>query len=247
MNKVSDRKRLHEKYHKKTKKQFKTIESNNFTYRLLISELEKLVKKDIRILDIGCGAGTLDFYIANKGPKILGIDISDIAINSCIETAKQLGIKNAEFKRIYFPRENVTGKFDLIIFTEVIEHLEDDVLALQKINKLLNTNGKLILSTPSKNAPLNRLGLTKKFDLEVGHLRRYTEEELTRKLKKEGFKILKVNKTEGIIRNFLFVNPIAGKFVRFIKFFVSDAVTIVDNFTLPLFGNSNYIIIAKKQ
>lgn len=107
--------------------------------------------------------------------------------------------------------------FDFIICLEVIEHIEDDKKALKNMFNLLKPSGKLIISTPSKNAPLYKLGVAGKFDKRVGHLRRYSLEELERMLDEVGFTILESYKKEGIIRNFLFLNPIAGKLIRFIR------------------------------
>ncbi len=60
------------------------------------------------------------------------------------------------------------------------------------------------------------------------------------------FKILESYGTEGILRNFLFLNPVAGKFIRFIKFFLSDIVTALDSFSCKTFGESDLFIILKK-
>lgn len=245
----NERKRVHEKYHASTKRATKIINDKNFTYRLLLKEINPQLKNGpYKILDIGCGAGTVSFYLADKGHHVTGIDISKKAINECLKSTKLLGFKNVTFQVSDFPNDfKTTKKFDIIIFTEVIEHLENDKKAIELIYKLLNRNGHLILSTPSIYAPLARLGLTKDFDKRVGHLRRYTANQLEKLLKENGFKVLKVKKTEGILRNFLFINPIAGKLIRYINFAGSDLVTWLDKITLKLFGESNYIIIAKKR
>lgn len=242
----SNRKDIHENYHKKTRMQYKFIKENNFTYRHTISVLKSSLNKKMNILDIGCGAGTVDFYLANKGYNVTGIDISEKAISSCNETKKYLGLKKVFFQQSYFPKDKIKGKYDFVIFSEVIEHLDEDEKALKEINKLLNPGGILFLSTPSINAPLHKLGLTKQFDKDVGHVRRYSQERLQELLDKTGFNVKEIKINEGIVRNFLFINPIAGKLVRFIKFFVSDLVTLVDNITVPIFGGANWIVIARK-
>ena len=241
----SNAKIVHEKYHAKTGKSHKIIKDNNFTYRLLIQTLRSTIKKGANILDIGCGAGTISFYLASKGHKVTGIDISKKAIQACKESATNL-LLEIDFRVIDFPNENIRSSFDVVVFTEVIEHLENDKKALKQIHKLLNMNGLLILSTPSAGAPLHKLGLTHKFDKEVGHLRRYSASSLEKILAETDFKVMSIRKTEGILRNFLFVNPVAGRLVRYIKFFLSDWVTFLDNISLSLFGESNYIIVAKK-
>ena len=243
------KKRIEKKYEdflKHSNPQRKIITDTDFTYRNITSLLNRLLRHPVKILDIGCGAGTIALYLASKGNDVLGIDISKNAIVSANESKKLIGLKNVTFKKMHFPDETPEEKFDFIILTEVIEHLENDELALKKIFSLLKSNGMVLISTPSKNAPLYRLGIATEFDIRVGHLRRYTIQELARKCEKTGFKILETKKTEGIIRNFLFLSPIAGRFIRFIKFFVSDWITYIDELSLKLFGESNMFIVLQK-
>ena len=244
---TSERKKVHEKYHKKTKKQVKIIKDNNFTYKLLIRYISKYLKEGDSILDIGTGAGTLALYFANKGYNVTGIDISERAIKACQESQKELKITNIKFLVDDFQNTKIKNKFDFIIFTEVIEHLENDKLQLEKINNLLKPNGTLFLSTPSINAPMYRLGLANDFDKKVGHLRRYSKQQIISLVKNNDFKILEVVENEGVIRNFFFLNDHAGKLIRYFKFFIGNLITILDNLSLKLFGESNYFVIARKR
>lgn len=247
-NSIKQSIKIHQNYHNDTKVSQRIVFKNNFTYRLLLETIEGIIKKNyLKILDVGCGAGTLSFYLASSGHSVTGIDISQKAINQCRNSVKKIGLPNATFIRASFPQEvQIKEKYDLVIFTEVIEHLPDDQKAIVKIFNLLRKNGLLVLSTPSINAPLHKLGLTQNFDKEVGHLRRYSLPVLRKLLTQNGFKIKETRKTEGIIRNFLFVNPLAGKLVKVVNRFGSDFVTYLDNISLKIFGESNYIIVARK-
>lgn len=236
-----------EQFHQSTTIQKRIINEKNFTYRHILTTINKFLISRRKILDIGCGAGTISLYLASKGHHVLGIDISQSAVNAANKSAKILRLKNISFERMNFPYELPTDKYDFIICSEVIEHIQDDNLALKKIFSLLKRGGVAFISTPSKNAPLHKLGLVKKFDEKVGHLRRYTLEELVEKTRACGFKILETKKIEGIVRNFLFLNPIAGKFVKLIKFFISEIVTYADNISLKLFGESDIFIVIKRQ
>jgi len=248
MLKIDKKKKQYDKFHKNTSSQSKIITENNFTYRHIIRFINKYLEKNARVLDIGCGAGTICFYIASKGNNVFGFDISAKAIKACQESSQIMGLdKFVKFKVVDFPNETVKEKFDLIIFSEVIEHLQDDNLALKRIYSMLNNNGVLIITTPSKHAPLHRLGYAKGFDKRVGHLRRYTIDDLSKLCKNAGFRIIETHKIEGILRNFLYLNPYAGKFVRFIKFLISDVVSFIDNLTIPIFGESNIIVVARKS
>lgn len=234
-------------FHKDTSVQSKIIGRDNFTYRHILQQINTYIDPSMSVLDIGCGAGTLALYLAEKGNNVVGIDISEKAIKDAQKSAVKNELKNVQFKVVDFPTATPEGKYDAIICTEVIEHLYDDELAIKKMSNLLRSGGILILSTPSQNAPLYRLGLAKKFDKRVGHLRRYTFKELEKMLKKNDFIITREEKVEGVIRNFLFVNRGAGKLVRYVKFFIADIVTFFDGISLKLFGESNLFIIARKK
>jgi len=236
----------YEEFHKSTSPSPKIIEKSNFTYKIILKTFDKYINKNEKILDIGCGSGSLAIYYTSKGNRVVGIDISGKAIESARKSAQLLDLKNIEFKVMNFPLQAPKEKFDRVICSEVIEHLEDDMLALNKVYKLLKPQGKALITTPSKNAPLHRLGYAKNFDIRVGHLRRYTMEELVKKSKKAGFKIIETKKTEGVIRNFLYLNPVAGKSIRFIKYFIVDIVLGIDWLSMKLFGESDLIIVLEK-
>ncbi len=236
-------------FHLNTSLSKKIITWLNFTYVLIYPILKNQInnKKKFELLDIGCGAGTISLLLASWGNKVEGIDISSVAIDSCKKSATLLNLeKYTNFKQLDFKDYKENKKFDCILFLEVIEHLENDKKALRKIFDLIRPSGKLIISAPSKNAPLYRLGYARNFDKRVGHLRRYTLEELQGKLEDAGFKILERYKKEGILRNFLFLNPVAGKLIRFIRGPLTCLVTFLDNISAKLFGESDLILVAEK-
>lgn len=235
----------YDKFHTNSKIQRKIITSNNFTYRNLISVFNKLnLENNIKILDYGSGVGTVDFYFASKGFNIVGLEVSRKAIDISGKSAEAIGLnKNIHFYNI---NKKLYSKFDVIICSEVIEHISNDYGLLKKLFGLLKKRGYLILSTPSINAPLFRLNLLKGFDNEVGHLRRYEPIKLSCDLKKIGYRIILVKKTEGILRNALFVFKKFGWIVRFLRGPISDLVTLIDEILVLLFGESNIYILSQK-
>lgn len=239
---------LYETYHKNRKLQKRILSEKNFTYRNLIRILKKYAKFNFSILDIGCGTGAIDFYLAHKGCRVTGVDISKNAIKMAILNSQNLGFKNnTDFFVGKFPNIKLSSKYDLIICSEVLEHLRDDRGAVELMYKFLRKGGLLIASSPSINAPLYKLGLLDKFDKEVGHLRRYDLDSYQRLFNRDHFKILNLYKTEGVLRNFLFTNKVAGMMIRIIRGPVSDWVTFIDNLTLKLFGESQFFIVASKK
>lgn len=235
----------------KTKKQISLIDESNFTYKNFFRYIFPLISnffKKCSILDIGSGAGTISLFLAEHGYKVVGIDISQKAVEASIQSAKELDLEtkvrffNTDFKKFVY-----TKKFDIAICLEVIEHYKEDEVLLIKVHDLLKKNGLLILSTPLKTAPLNKLRLVTSFDKRVGHLRRYGRYEITTIITNSGFKVEKLIETEGIVRNSLYVFPLLGLVVRFIRGVITNIVTKIDDISGELFGYSDLIVVAKKK
>lgn len=240
---------FYNQFHNKRRLQKRVITKGNFTYRLILQPINKVLrdKRNLCVLDYGCGVGTLSFYMAKKGNTVTGVDISSDAIVIAQKNARTLEVDN----KTSFVSLDEFGKekkmYDLVVCSEVIEHVKNDRKLLSMLNKTLKKNSKLVLSTPSSNAPLYRLGLANSFDKRVGHLRRYKSNNLVEMVEESGFIVENLIKTEGILRNSLFMFPFMGNFVRFVRGHISDLVTVVDNLLVPVFGESNLIVVAKKK
>lgn len=109
--------------------------------------VESINRKDLKILDVGCGRGVFSNLLCCYG-DVLGID----PIHSVIDYGKEL-YPNIELMALsledyyyIFPDK----KYDLIVCTEVLEHVVDKVGFLKKIKNLLSHSGHLILTTPRK-------------------------------------------------------------------------------------------------
>lgn len=239
---------LYEKFHKNSKVQRHIINSNNFTYRPLISCVDKYLPKSGQVLDIGCGTGSVSLYLSKFNLNIEGLDISKKAIFVANLNRKKFDIKNISFKNISFDKYRSNGKFDLVVCFDLLEHVNDDKATLIHINNLLKKNAMLFLSVPSSNAPLHKIGLLKKFDNNVGHLRRYSEKDLSSLLYESQFKIVRMCKKEGLLRNLLFTNNLMGKLIKIVKLPILNKIFyFIDEILLKFFGESQLIFVATKK
>lgn len=108
---------------------------------------------DIRILDIGCGFGQMLSALGKVGYKnLVGIDISDEAVSSCID-------RNLKVIKIYDIIDYATSytkeKFDFIIMSHVLEHIDKDKIIKSLIairENLLTKNGQMVVMVPNAQA-----------------------------------------------------------------------------------------------
>ena len=88
-----------------------------------------------KVLDIGCGNGSLAKDIAKVAKSVLGVDIDD----KLIEKAKRKNsAPNLEYKALDATKDLSDQKFDVIVMSNVLEHIEHRVDFLKKIKPLAN-------------------------------------------------------------------------------------------------------------
>ena len=99
--------------------------------------------KNIKILDLGCGYGTLyEFLDEDDILEYIGVDLSDTAII----IAKKKKYKKAKFIVADIQNIEIEKKFDIIIFNEVLYYLDNPLLNVIKFQKNFITKGNYIFS-----------------------------------------------------------------------------------------------------
>lgn len=122
-------------------------------------ELVKYFKiiKDMKVLDVGCGRGEMILYAAKNKANAYGIDYSKSAIQlaNMVKNKQEKEIKNRmnfnlmDAKKLKFGNSS----FDLVILTDVVEHLYDNELdvVFSEIYRVLKKDGILVVHTaPNK-------------------------------------------------------------------------------------------------
>lgn len=124
-------------------------ESKTDAHRYLYPVLKKVIHKykNKKILDVGCGSGYIANRLINEGFDVYGVDAS----KSGIEIAKRINRSRFFLHDInghHLPDVLKSTKFDVIISTEVIEHLYAPRLYMKLVKSILPVGGILVLSTP---------------------------------------------------------------------------------------------------
>jgi len=245
-------KSLYEEFHKSTSSATKIPDITDFGMINHLPLYSKYIKKGDWILDIGCGAAPMSLYAANKGAVVKGVELSERAISENRKAAEYLNLTNLSFECEDFMAYCDDSVYDIIMLTEVLEHLPDDKFSLKKICQLMKPGGYLLMSVPSVNAPLHKRYVRKfgkdPFDERVGHLRRYNAVTVFNLVYMAGFELVEFKLCEGYLRNWLYNDEIGQLFMKFNRKFIKKIVTFVDDkFFTPIWGESDIIIAARKR
>jgi len=164
-----------------------------YGYHKKFLKVHKNFPKGTKVLEIGCGTGDLLAKLKHRGCKVWGVDIDPVAINFI---KKHFKLENAyAMSGDEFFRLPNLPKFDIVIFFELIEHLDNPLEFVQNISKLLKDDGMIVLSTPSRERVLPNL---LECDFPPHHLIRWNEEALTNLFKKINFKIIRICYTDQL-------------------------------------------------
>lgn len=178
---------------------------NNLFQRLWHSHKIKLASRIMKrikfnnCLDVGCASGYMvsEIYKSFPHAKYFGIDIYDKSIEYAKKTYPQIKFQIASAAKLPFN----SNYFDLILFYETIEHVEDPKECLQEIKRVLKKDGTLILTMDSGSLLFRLVWFiwenTKGNIWQGAHLHPFHHDQLEDIIKEAGFTIK--NKTFSFI------------------------------------------------
>lgn len=102
--------------------------------------------KGQRVLDIGCGDGALSYLLAKQGVRVSGLDNEELGLAYAKRNVPQAEFVLASAYELPFGE----ASFDLVVSSELIEHLEQPEKMLAEAVRVLRPGGQLILTTPHR-------------------------------------------------------------------------------------------------
>lgn len=139
------------------------------------------------LLDIGCGRGNITAVAASFAREIYAVDLAPEA--AAATRARLAGHPNAHAGVANVLSGEWGGvvhddmRFDAVMLSEVIEHLDDDLAMLIRARSLLSPGGRLVVTVPAKPE------LWTEWDDLAGHVRRYTRASLFDVVSRAGFQV----------------------------------------------------------
>ena len=176
-----------------------------------------------RILDLGCGTGTMLQYLARYG-QAEGIDADEGAVRFCHER----GVHQVQqVETMPLPFEDDT--FDLVTALDVLEHIDDDRGTLRELYRITRPGGRIMLSVPAYRF---LWGAQDEISL---HKRRYVAGEIRERLSEAGFAVRRLSYFNTIL-----FAIIAG--VRVLRPYRPGSSKLKSDFTMTKPGLANALL-----
>lgn len=141
---------------------YATIPGGRKKLKYLLSVLQRLkvTRPHVKVLDVGCGNGAITFAVASVGCEVVGVDVSESSIEHARESNRFV---NARFEAVPGDEFDLEDTYDLIICSEVLEHLYRPERLLKTMVRHLKDDGFLFITIPNGYGPREILGRTEKF------------------------------------------------------------------------------------
>jgi SAM-dependent methyltransferase len=160
-----------------------------------------------RVLDMGCGAGRHAFEMYRRGGDVVAFDQDGDELAGVLEifaAMKQAGevpdgaeadIKQGDALQLPF----VDAEFDRVVAAEVLEHIPDDEAAIAEVARVLRPGGTMAVTVPRWLPEKVCWALSDAYhEVEGGHVRIYTGDELVAKLRDAGLEYLGKDHVHGL-------------------------------------------------
>jgi 2-polyprenyl-3-methyl-5-hydroxy-6-metoxy-1,4-benzoquinol methylase len=137
------------------------------------------------VVDLGCGKGLLLEEIRRQlgSVDLVGVDLSAPQVEANRTAMPDIDWYAADLVADDLPEE-LSGRFEAVVASEIIEHVEDAEGFLANARRLARPGGELLLSTQS--------GPVRETERRVGHIRHFTREQMSELLEAAGWQPLQV-------------------------------------------------------
>lgn len=232
-----DLKKQQEIYDKSWRRGFETgrEEFGNLQTNLEFLAKTNLLQPNHKILEVGCGIGSVVFELTRQGHNIIGRDISREAITYGLKKYGDIKLDVQAAEELQFEKET----FDIVLSFDLFEHIAQVDRHVSEVFRVLQTGGYYLFQTPNKYSNVIFETLSKKsFKWRRAHPSLHTPGQLRQRLTKHGFeaRFVKMNPiNEFTIKKLQKLGPI-GYIVKRINFR-----------RLPLILQTNLYVIAHKK
>jgi len=167
----------------------------------------KDINGEFHFLDAGSGMGQHAIEVAEKykNAQVFAIELDDDQVNDCNAYVEKRGLLNISFKQCDLQQCQFIQEYDTVFCSSVLEHVPDDISAMQRLHKALKKGGTLIVYVPTSEKRVLK-SLERKMqkqlqadnkELPHDHVRYYDKQTLVERLESVGFQVNEATITYG--------------------------------------------------
>lgn len=193
-----------------------------------------LLHPHTRVLEIGCGVGTLAHRLTNQGCQVVATDISNNAIAHGRKKYPDLELLVSPAEELPFPDDH----FDLVVSFDLLEHLFYVDRHLAEVKRILRPKGYYLFATPNRYCSATYATIRSgNFTWQKSHPSLHTYRQLQKRLKHHDFQ-----------PHFMKMNTINEFSLAKLRFFgpLPRLVRKLDTRRLPWNLQSNFYVMARK-
>jgi len=208
----------------------------NLQTNLEFLEKVNLIKPEDKILEIGCGIGSIVNELHNRRFNIQGTDISNEAISYGLNKFGDINLQVQPAENLPYEDES----FDVVLSFDLFEHIAQIEKHVSEVTRVLRKGGYYLFQTPNKfSNVIFETWYHKSFNWKITHPSLHTPGQLKRRLSMSGYEVTFVKMNP--INEFT-LNKIRKKFG-----FLSHIFKHVNFCRLPLCLQTNLYVIAHKK
>ena len=228
------------------------------------------LRRDDLFLDLGAGFGRHAFEAARRGARVVALDYAADELHSVratfaamaeageINADRLVGTLRGDATRLPF----ADATFDRVVVSEVLEHIQNDVGAIDEITRVLRAGGTLGVTVPTWFPEKVNWMLSDEYHAPKsagGHVRIYTATELKAKLRSAGLSVVGQHHAHALHSPYWWLKCAVGpgnndhravaSYRKFLEWDIVKApagVRLLDRALNPVLGKS-YVVYARKE
>ena len=215
-----------------------------------------------RVLDVGAGFGRHVFECARRGARVVALDHADDEVRQTRDTLDAMadageispggvtGVLRGDARRLPF----ADASFDVVITSEVLEHIQDDVAAIAEMVRVLAPGGRFAGTVPAWLPEVVNWRLSDEYHAPKspgGHVRIYSRTELRAKLTAAGLEVTGQHRAHALHSPYWWLkcavgptdddHPLVARYRRFLEWDIVEqprSTRLAERVLSPVLGKS---------
>jgi len=224
---------------------------------------------DSLVLDVGAGFGRHAFEVARRGARVVALDYAADEVSATGDTFGAMvaageiaadriaGVLRGDATALPFGDES----FDVVITSEMLEHVQDDTSALAEMARVLKPGGQLAATVPSWFPEIVNWKLSDDYHAPAvpgGHVRIYAKTELAAKIRSAGLHVDGTHRAHGLHSPYWWLrcavgpsdeqHPLVVKYRRLLEWDIIErprTTRVAERVLAPVIGKSTVFYATK--